>query len=297
MTEKPTETTNKSPFKIKVRRTAKARSVQPSPVVAEVDAFPTHSRVPLANARRKAPLQATEILEGPGPGSGPLNAVAVSDPNSGSRTADPVEGAGPQGQGSLTNMETEESDVEVYPTTSRKRLAISTSTSTSTRRTHRPGPGWQQPYRKCIEERVEPLEREFTGTTETVRRDLEAAEKTRGGPKGILGKLIGIAHKIFVQKLGDGLQDDNANQEEGSQDLLECICQVMIVEARIQESSKSALKTRTLSRIPPGGLLGVKGVPGESIPPMAGLCIDQYSNATYWQFAPYLESVRCDRRS
>ena len=235
-----------------------------------------------------------------GPGSGAPNAVAVGDLNSGTNappTADTVAGAVPEGQGSLTDMEMEESEVEVYPTTSRKRLA------TSTRRTCPSGPAWQQRYRKYIEERGETFEKQFTGISETVLRSLEEAQKTRGGPKGILGKLMTIAHNTFTQQIRDGLQDNNtdreseAGQAEYSQDLLECVRRVMIVESRIQELSKTALKTRTLSNIPPGGLLGVRSVAGGGIPAMAELHIDQYSNAMYWQFAPYLEPVRCGPRS
>ena len=234
-------------------------------------------------------------------GSGAPNAVAVSDLqlNSGTialPTADTVASAVPEDQGSLTDMEMEESDVEVYQRTSRKRLA------TSTPRTYLSGPAWQQPYRKYIEERGEPLEKEFTGVSETVLRSLEEAEKTRGGPKGILGKVTTVTHKTFTQQMSDVLQDENTDREseagraEYSQDLLECVRRVMIVEARIRGSSKTALNTRTLSKIPPGGLLGIKGVPGKSIPALAGLRIDQYSNAMYWQFAPYLEPVRCGLR-
>ena len=191
------------------------------------------------------------------------------------------------------------SDLEVYQPTSRKRLA----TSTPRPRTYPSGPAWQQPYCKYIEERGGPLEKEFTGVSETVLHSLEEAEKTWGGPKGILGKVTTVTHKTFTQQMSDVLQDDNADREreagraEYSQDLLECVRRVMIVEARIRESSKMALNTRTLSKIPPGGLLGVKGVHGESMPAMAGLRIDQYSNAMYWQFAPYLEPVRCGPRS
>jgi len=286
------ETTTRSPLKIKVRRLAKARSVHPSPVVAKVDAFPTHPRVPLANARREAPLQATEMLKEFG--SGAPNAVVVSDLNSGTitlSTADTVAGAVPESQGPLTDTEME-SEVEPMQRTSRKRLApIAPQTNPSA------PPSWTWPYRKYIEERGELLERQFTGVSETLLRRLEDAEKTRGGPKGILAKVTTIAHNTFSQQASDVFKDDNADGAEYSQDILECIRRVMLVEARIRESSKTALKTRTLSEVPPGGLLGVMGAPGESIPAMAGLRIDQYSNAMYWQFAPYLEPVRCVSRS
>jgi hypothetical protein len=83
---------------------------------------------------------------------------------------------------------------------------------------------------------------------------------------------------------------------------------MMMVEARIQWSSKTksqagknwkkmAQKICTLTRTPPGGFLDRRGVPGESIPMMARLHIEQYSNAVYWQFAPYLEPVCCGLRS
>jgi hypothetical protein len=76
------------------------------------------------------------------------------------------------------------------------------------------------------------------------------------------------------------------------------------IEARIRESSnpdslareKRKKSSHTLSHIPPGGALGIDDVPGESIPAMEGLRIEDYSNAIYWQFAPYLEPVRCGPR-
>ena len=86
--------------------------------------------------------------------------------------------------------------------------------------------------------------------------------------------------------------------------------QMVIVDERIQESSnaeslagknqkKSSLKMRTLSKIPPGGLLDIKGVHDENIriPAMEGLRIEQYSNAMFWQFAPHLEPVCCGPKS
>ena len=246
-TENLVETTMQSPLKIKIRRLTKARSVQPSPVVAEVDTFHTHLRVPTANARRKAPLQATEMLKELG--SGAPNAVAVSDPNSNTialPTADTVAGAEPEGQGSLTDTEME-SEVEPIQRTSRKRLAsIAPQTNPSAPQMNPSAPSWSWPYRTYIEDRGEPFEKGFTGVSPTVLRCLEDAEKTRGGPKGILNKLTTIAHKTFVQRVHDVFEGDNAHQEseagQYSQDVLECVRRVMIVEARIRASSKTALR-------------------------------------------------------
>lgn len=158
----------------------------------------------------------------------------------------------------------------------------------------------------------------FANISDKVRIRLEDAEKTLGGPKGILAKVTKIAHESYVQKASDIFKDDGTDQasdveqdgsgEGGSHDLLECVRRMMILDARIQESSKkksrpgknqkkTVLKESTLSNIPPGGVLGISSVPGESPPTMAGLSIDRYSNAIYWQFKPYLEPVRCGPRS
>src|SRR5258706_1409229 len=227
-------------------------------------------------------------------GSGAPNTVIVSDLNLGTimlLTVDTVVGAVPESQGPLANMEMERK-VEPMQRTSQKQLApIAPQTNPSA------PPSWTWPYHKYIEEQGELLERQFTGVSETLLCHLEDAEKTCGDPKGILVKVTTIVHNTFSQQASDVLKDNNADGAEYSQDILECICQVMLVEARIQESSKMALKTCTLSKVPPGGLLGVMGVPGKSIPAMAGLCIDQYSNAMYCQLVPYLEPVHCVSRS
>jgi hypothetical protein len=89
------------------------------------------------------------------------------------------------------------------------------------------------------------------------------------------------------------------------QDLLECVHQMMVVEARIREPSNTMSQAsknkkkgaRRLSKTPPGGLLDVRGVPDRSIPTMVRLRIEQYLNALYWQFAPHLDSVHCGLRS
>jgi len=51
-------------------------------------------------------------------------------------------------------------------------------------------------------------------------------------------------------------------------------------------------QTRNFDLIPPGGVLGTIGVPGEIIPARDHLRIEEYSNEVYWRFAPYLDSVR-----
>jgi hypothetical protein len=167
--------------------------------------------------------------------------------------------------------------------------------------------------RKYIEHRGEPLEKLFADVSEALLRSLEDAEKTRGGPKGILTKVTRLAHGAFTQQVSDGFDTDRESgterqgdsRAEVSQDLLECVRRMMVVEARIREPLNTASQAgknkkkgaRRLSKTPPRGLLGVRGVPDGSIPAMARLRIEQYLNALYWQFAPHLDSVHCGLRS
>jgi hypothetical protein len=234
-------------------------------------------------------------------------------------TADSPAGAGErntvilEGQRLLDDAEMDDSDVELIPPIPRHRPARIVPQLKPSAIT------WLDRYRQYINDRVEPVDAPFTGVSETILRGLEDAEKTRGGPRGILAKVARLAQKTHLQIVSDLFKDKNTDQEseaeqqdgsgeEYSQDLLECIRRAMIVEARIRESSntksqagknqkKTALRTRTVSNIPPGGLLRTDSVPGESIPAMERLSIDQYSNATYWQFAPVLEPVGCGPRA
>jgi hypothetical protein len=71
--------------------------------------------------------------------------------------------------------------------------------------------------------------------------------------------------------------------------------ETMILEPT-ENWKKSSPTNRTLSRTPAGGLLNIRDVPDEDFPAKETLRIEMYSNAIYWQFAPYLESVRCGTR-
>jgi len=318
-TEQAVNTITASPLKIKIRRGVKGLDTQLHPGT-EVNTYPTRRLVPLANARRKSLLQDTGTLKGPGSGAG--NAVAFSNlgPDTiAAATTDPPVGMGqdnivvPEGQDLLTAMEAEDTDIEEIIRPSQKRLAAvfpQPKPETSLEQFGR--------YRKYIKDRGVPLDKPFANVSEALLRNLEDAEKTLGGPKRILTKVTRIAQKVFTQEASSVLKDDDTDQESGaerqddggeeySQDLLECVRRMMSVEARIREPSntesqagqtrkKTTLKGRKLSKNPPGGLLNISGVPGESIPAMAGLRIEQYSNAAYWKFVPYLESVRCAPR-
>jgi hypothetical protein len=213
----------------------------------------------------------------------------------------------------VSDLETDDSILKEDPRSSRKRPAPIV--------THIPppsDPSWIAESRKRIEDRGVPIYTPFTDVSETVLRSLEDAEKTRGGPKGILAEVTRIARKAFYQQQSNVLADDTDQEsgaeqqggsgEQASKDLLECIRRMMIIEARIRESSntksqagknrkKTAPKKRTLNKIPPGGPLGIIGVTIEGVPAMARPPIKQYSNEIYWKFAPDLESVSCGPRT
>jgi hypothetical protein len=320
MTKQPVDATMKSSSKIKIRKGVKGRGAQP-PRATEVGTYPTHRRVRLVNVRPKILLQDTGTLEEPGDRA--YSAVAVSDLGPGTTTTPTTDSpAGVdqystvvhEGQELLSTMEMEDSDTNEIPTCSRRRpAAIFPQSKPEVHST------WLDRCREYIEDCEEPLEKPFTGVSEALLRSLEDTEKTRGGPKGILAKVTRIAHDAYVQRVSSEFESEDTDQESGaerqdgggeevSQGVLECVCRMMMVEARIRRSSKTksqAGKNRkkmvqkicTLTRTPPGGLLDRRGVPGESIPAMAKLRIEQYSNATYWQFAPYLEPVHCGLRS
>jgi hypothetical protein len=61
---------------------------------------------------------------------------------------------------------------------------------------------------KYIERRREPLEKPFADVSEVLLHSLEDAEKTRGGPKGILTKVTRLAHGAFAQQVSDGFDTD-----------------------------------------------------------------------------------------
>lgn len=263
MTKEPVDTTNKSPLKISIRvpRRGKGQSAQPTPVATKVDTFPAHPRVPLANTRREAPPRATETLEKPG--SGGYNSVADSVVGPAIPTADSPEGDVVV-QPPLSNNEREDSEVDDIPWSSRKRPAPILPQTKPNPLTY---PTWGDRYRKYIQGRGEPLENPFSNVSETIRRNLDGALKTRGGPKGVLAKVTKISHAAFVQQTAAVFKDnDNDNDmDEGSEgkeqdtegetystDVLECIRQMMVLEARIRQSSgrKSGLEDSDLEDEP-----------------------------------------------
>jgi hypothetical protein len=60
---------------------------------------------------------------------------------------------------------------------------------------------WIERYRKYIAGRREPLYEPFPNVSEAVLSSLEAAMKTRGGPKARLRSVTEVAHKQFVLQL------------------------------------------------------------------------------------------------
>jgi len=207
----------------------------------------------------------------------------------------------PEGQGMLATEELEDSDFDdiLFGLPMPKPLVV---------RFPQPTPRhhitWLEQCRKTIEDHGEPLNKPFSDISEVLQCTLEDAEKTCGGPKGILAKVSKLAQNAYVWQVSAVFRDCDEDQETGverqdgsgkedSQDLLECVHRMVLIEARIRKSlntesqasknqKKTVLKTRTLSKAPPGGLLETTGIPGKSLPAMTSLCIKHYSNALYW---------------
>ena len=155
-----------------------------------------------------------------------------------------------------------------------------------------------------IAHRKEALTTPFSRVSDEVRKDLEKAEKTKGGLQRVLTALKGIGRKVANKEAISVFKSDNEGEEggtagEASESVFECVRRILVTEAAIQQSmlkkkhkAKPIRQTRSFDLIPPGGVLGTIGVPGEIVPTRDHLRIHEYSNKVYWKFAPYLESVR-----
>jgi len=155
-----------------------------------------------------------------------------------------------------------------------------------------------------ITHRKEALTTPFSRVSDEVQKDLEKAEKTKGGLQRVLTALKGIGRKVANKEAISVFKSDNKGEEggtagEASESVLECVCRILVTEAAIQQSMlKKKHKAKPIRQmcnfglIPPGGVLGTIGIPGEIVPTRDHLHIQEYSNKVYWKFAPYLESVR-----
>jgi len=179
----------------------------------------------MANTRWKAPLQDTGTLEGPR-----------------SRSGDTVAG-GYLGLDDLDTMGPEDYDIEEITWPSQKPLPpVLPQLQPPTR------DKWFE-ERKTIEDRGETIHKPFTLVSNAVLRSLEDAEKTLGGPKGILAKVVRIAHKTSLEKTSSVFKSaDSANDtgEDGSQDVLECVRRMMLLEARIQVLATAMIQESNL---------------------------------------------------
>jgi hypothetical protein len=173
---------------------------------------------------------------------------------------------------------------------------------------------------------------QFPRVSKTILQSIEDAEKVKGGPKAILTKLMEIACSTFLSQIrvitGENAdsksvenspdQADVEYSDDGiSQNLLECICHVMVAEVKFKQSSvdvepssakvkpsnangqgkkkgkKGSPKIHSMSTIPPGGMLNMENAPSKTISAIETLKITEYSNQVYWKFAPHLDPVSC----
>jgi len=137
-----------------------------------------------------------------------------------------------------------------------------------------------------------------------VWKDLEKAEKTKGGLQRVLTALKGIGCKEANKEAISVFKSNNKGEEGGTagevlESVLECVHHILVTAA-IQQSmlkkkhkAKPIWQTHSFDLSLPRGVLGTIGVPGEIVPTRDHLRIHEYSNKVYWKFMPYLESVHC----
>ena len=104
---------------------------------------------------------------------------------------------------------------------------------------------WNERCRRYIEDCGGSLYKLFTSISDMILQSLQDAERTQGGLKYILAKLQDIKHKAYKEQVHHGLKSTSDMDEESEvgwqdrsgeedlQDLLECVCQVMNIEATI----------------------------------------------------------------
>ena len=134
----------------------------------------------------------------------------------------------------------------------------------------------EQLRRGClfITNRTGPLTTQFSGVDEPALRCLDAAEKTKGGLKRMLAKVMEIAHKTqheaTITRAKKQLGSDNEEEPSGREgdsgeasllpSILECIHHAMVLEKQIRDLDKAQAKedgdkmSGIGSIVPPGGV-------------------------------------------
>jgi len=74
---------------------------------------------------------------------------------------------------------------------------------------------WLEQCHKTIEDCREPLNKPFSNVSEVLQHTLEDAEKTCGGPKGILAKVSKLTQNTYVWQVSAVFRDCNEDQETG----------------------------------------------------------------------------------
>jgi len=176
----------------------------------------------MANIQWKAPLQDTGTLEGP--------TVAGIDLDQDNIIV-------PEDKELHDAMEAEEDDIGDLFATPPLRPAPAFPQSPPKEPTT--GFKWIDECRKAIEDRRESFFTPFPHVSKAIQQSLDDAERTLGGTRAILSKLRKIAHRVNSQKSLSVFEAGDATQEtgeDGSQDTLECVWRIMVVEARIWPS-------------------------------------------------------------
>ena len=89
--------------------------------------------------------------------------------------------------------------------------------------------------RRLIESRNEAIDVPFTQISDEIRRRLEDAEKTKGGPKKVLAQLLKIANTEALKEVAATF--GSGDEENPNEDYLECIRRMMVLEAITSKSN------------------------------------------------------------
>ena len=176
---------------------------------------------------------------------------------------------------------------------------------------------WLRKARTYIKGHPDSLEVPFPNAGNATVTKIEEAEGKGGGSQKVLKRLKELAHRVFAANAAaifdeDAVDDhetllsEDFGEDENSHSLLECVRHIMLMEnlvlftSPVIEGKDTSIGHKVddaknfwrPSIIPPGGVLNIRGIPGEEPPSLLVLrARGLYSNDEYWKFSPYLDPV------
>jgi len=127
-------------------------------------------------------------------------------------------------------------DDDIYPVVVRPKAKVLPPLNLSVE------PLWLLKGQAYILNQQEGLDVPFPKASDTTLRNLEEAEKTKGGLRNILGKLMDVGYRAHLDAVAREFDVDaedlgNPGDDEPSHDILECARRVMVLQERVWEQS------------------------------------------------------------